>query len=356
MRMPYLTRTTFYLMIVLILCFMFHVPISFADPPPTQTDKPQNILRIGTMAPARVSYGKYMDEKLEELEKLTSLQFKFKLYPGGVLGDEPAMVKMVRDGELDGAFVSTFSLEKIAPEFLFLTLPYLFRDEYETEFIIEKYEPILAGFARKQGIEILALFPIGSAQIFSTVPISRPDKLRDKKLVCPEESKFFTDVFRTFRWQSPVPISFSEVESAFTNGKVEVVLANPASAIIFGWYPYIRYTVMGCFAPVTAAFLLNSNLYRSLPEEFRSKLTIFIREQGKKMLKRARRDDEIAMLGLMKRGVNIIRWSPEDMGKMRKNAKAFWDFGAGKWYPRKLLDDIVRDLEEYRAEKDTTEK
>lgn len=357
MRTSYFTRITFYLMIVLVLCLTFHIPISisFAESQQEQTDKPQYILRIGTMAPAGISYGKYLDKQMREIEELTDHRVKFELYAGGVLGDEPAMVKMVQEGELDGALVTTFSLEGVAPETLVLSLPYLFRDEYEVDFIIEKYKSIFAGYARERGMEIFSLLAFGSLQIFSTVPILRPDELRDKKVMSLEKSQFFTEFFRSARWQSPVSLSFSKVESALSSGKVEVVFGNAAGVVLLGWYPYIRYAVMECFAPGIAVFFFNSDSYQSLPEEVRSTLTKFAREQRKKGLKWSRRDDEIAMLGLMKRGVNIIRWSPEDMEKARKNAETFWDFGAGKWYPRKLLDDIVRDLEEYRAAKGTIE-
>jgi len=357
MRMSYLIRITFYLMIILVLCFTLHIPISIslAESPPPQTDKPQYILRMGTIVPAGISYMKYVDKQLRECEELLDHRVKFEVYAGGVLGDEPAMVKMVQEGELDVVLVSAFSLEGVAPETLVLSLPYLFRDEYEMDFIIEKYESLFAGYARERGMEILGLFPVGCAQIFSTVPILGLDELRDKKVMSLEKSQFVTEFLRSLRWQSPVPLSLSKVESALNSGNVEVVFMNPAAAVILGWYPYIRYAVMECFSAAIVAVFANSDLYQSLPEEVRSTITKVSREQRKKMLNWCRRDDEIAMLGLMKRGVNIIRWSPEDMEKARENAKTLWDFGAGKWYPRKLLDDIVRDLEEYRAARGTTE-
>jgi len=352
LRRPYLIWLTFYLPIILVFCFTLHVPISIslAESPQPQTDKPQYILRIGTIAPAGISYGKYMDKQMKELEKLTDHRVKVKLYPGGVLGDESAMVKMVQEGELDGAVLTTLSLGEVAPETLVLSLPYLFRDEYEMEFIIEKYESIFVGYARERGIEILGLSPMGSAQIFSTIPILKPDELRDRKVGCPEKSKFFTEFFRSARWQSPVSLSLSKVQSALSSGKVEVVFGNAAGVVLLGWYPYIRHTVMECFSVAFVVAFVNSDWYQNLPEEIRSTITKVSREQRKKMLKWARRDDEIAMLGLMKRGVNIIRWSPEDMEKQRETAKTFWDFGAGKWYPHKLLNDIVRDLEDYRRQ------
>ncbi len=353
MRTSSLTRITFYLMIILVLCFIIHVPISIslAESPPPQKDKPQSILRIGTMAPAGVSYMKYA----MEVEMLSDYSIKIELYAGGVLGEEPAMVKMVREGELDGALVSTISLEEVVPETLVLQLPHLFRDEYEMDFILENYEAIFAGYARERGIEILGLFPVGCIQTFSTVPILGPYELINKKVMSRKKSKFVKALLRSSLFQSPVSLSLSEVEPALNSGKVEVVFAPPAAIVILGWYPYFRYVVMGCDSVMIVGLLVNSDSYQSLPEEARSTLTKIIHEQRKKMTKRGRRDDEIAMLGLMKRGLNIIRWPPEDMVLVREDARTFWDYGIGKWYPRKLLDDILRDLEAYRAAKGTND-
>ena len=347
MRIFRFTRSTFYVLIVLVLCFIFHISISLAESPPPQTNKPKSILRIGTIVPAGVSYMKYA----MEVEALSDHRVKIELYAGGVLGDEPAMVKMVQEGKLDGALVTNLSLEEITPETLVLSLPFLFRDEYEMDFIIEKYESIFAGYARERGIEILGLFAVGSSPIFATVPILGPEEIRNKKIFSLEKSQFSTELFRSLRWQSPVSLSFSEVESALNSGKVEVVFGPPAAIVIMGWYPYIRYVVMESGSVVIVAFLINSDSYQSLPEEVRSTLTKIIHEQRKKSMKQTRRDDEIAMLGLMKRGVNINRWSPEDMEKVREDPKTLWNFGIDKWYPRELLEDIIRDLEAYRAAK-----
>ena len=290
------------------------------------------------MVPAGVSYMKYA----MEVEALSDHRVKIELYAGGVLGDEPAMVKMVQEGKLDGAFVNTFSLEEIVPEALVLSLPFLFRDESEMDFIIEKYETIFAGYARNRGMEIFALYPLGFSPTFSTIPILGYEELKNKKVMLLKKSKFVAAYLRSFNLKSLVPLSISEVESALNIGEVEVIVTPPTALVIMGWYPYIRYVVMNLDANMIGGFLINSELYQSLPQKVRTTLKKMFGQQRNKMLKLFRRDDEIALLGLMKRGVKIIRWSPEDMEKVREDAKTLWNFGIDKWYPRELLEDIIR--------------
>ena len=156
-------------------------------------------------------------------------------------------------------------------------------------------------------------------------------------------------------WHFGIPLSISEVETALSSGKVEVVFGPPAFAVVSGWYPYIRYVYMACFSPMIGVVIANASFYRNIPDEVGSVFKELIPRQQEINLKRIRRDNEIAMLGLMKRGVKITQIPTEDMGMMFASSKPFWDSGAGKWYPRELLDNILRDLEAYRAGEVTME-
>ena len=116
-----------------------------------------------------------------------------------------------------------------------------------------------------------------------------------------------------------------------------------------GWYPYIRYVYMTCFTSPVGAAIFNADSYQNSPEEIRSLITELIQKQRKPILKQVRRDNEIAMLGLMKRGVKIIQLQPELIEGRHEAMKPYWDSGVGKFYSRELLDNILRDLEAYRT-------
>ena len=342
MRLFCFTRNSLSLLITLVLCFTLHIPgtISLAGSPPPQKEKPQYVIRVGTMMPAGVSHMKYFEKEMRELEALTNHRLKFELYTGGVLGDQPAMVKMVRNGQLEIALLSPSGLAEAVPETLILSLAFLFQDEFEMDFILEKYEPLFAQYAHERGIEILGISPGGCSPIFSTVPIS--GDIREKKVMTVKKWTLSSG-------ENRIPLSFSEVEPALNSGKVEVVFGPPAVVVTMGWYPYIRYAYMTCAASLVGALICNSEIYQDLPKEIRSVIAEFMQKQRKTNLKRIRRDNEIAMLGLMKRGVKIIQIPPEKMERQREATKPSWYSGVGKFYSRELLNNVLRDLEAYRA-------
>ena len=342
---------------ILVICFIFaFLPtFAFSDSPKQKEIEEPFVFRIGTIVPAGVSYMKYAEKALRDFEEATDGRVKCKLYAGGVLGDGFDMVKMVQNGELEGAFVLSYGLEKIVPEIMVLTVPLLlFDDEFELSYILDKYKPIFAQYALESGIEILDLFPAGCLYGFSAVPISGVADLKGKRFMCLKNSDFSCPSQKSDFF---IPLSLLEVESALSSGKVDIVYAPPTAAVIMGWYPHIRSIILGqyCFSPVIAAFIANHAAYHQLPEKTRSMFSKSISDQREKMIRQVRRDNEIAMLGLMKRGVDIIQPTPEEIAEGRKASRPSWDWGIGKAYPRHLLEDILRDLEAYRASQNRME-
>ena len=338
---------------ILVICFIFaFLPtFAFSDSPKQKEIEEPFVFRVGTIMPAGVSITKYIEKEMRELDTLTDHRLKFELHSGGGLGDEPAMVKMVQDGELDGAIVTPSGLGDLVPESLILSLPFLCRDEYEMEFILEKYEPIFAEHARKRGVGILTLATAGCSPMYSTVPLSGPGDMRKKKIMCIGKSGI-TRCANDFS----IPLSLSDMESALSKGEVEVVFGPPSFVVVMGWYPYIKYVYMSCFVSPIGAVIVNLDRYQRLPEDIRSVITELISKQKKINQKRLRRDNEIAMLGLMKRGVKIIQIQPEAIEEGREFSKThWWDSGVGKFYSRELLNNILRDLEAYRADQNRME-
>lgn len=63
----------------------------------------------------------------------------------------------------------------------------------------------------------------------------------------------------------------------------------------------------------------------------------------------ARRDDNIALLGLYKRGMRVIKLKPEKLHVFRERSKNTWNRLKGKLYPAWLLDELLREIEIYRS-------
>ncbi len=68
------------------------------------------VLKFATLMPTGTSWTKLLDDWVEEVEQKSEGRLKFKMYPGGVMGDDKAVLRKIRLGQLHGAVLTTSCL------------------------------------------------------------------------------------------------------------------------------------------------------------------------------------------------------------------------------------------------------
>jgi TRAP-type C4-dicarboxylate transport system substrate-binding protein len=81
----------------------------------------------------------------DEAQQKTANAVQFKIYPGGVMGDERDMVRKMHIGQLHAAMLSSASLASMFSEIDVLQIPFLFNSYPETDFVVSRMED---GFKR----------------------------------------------------------------------------------------------------------------------------------------------------------------------------------------------------------------
>ena len=64
--------------------------------------KEQYVLKFATLMPPDTSWMKIIDAWAADVEKESKGRLKFKMYPGGVMGDEPDVLRKMRINQLQG--------------------------------------------------------------------------------------------------------------------------------------------------------------------------------------------------------------------------------------------------------------
>ena len=58
------------------------------------------VLKFATLVPADTAWMKEMDRWADEVNKKSQGRLTFKIYPGGVMGDEPDVLRKIRSRQL----------------------------------------------------------------------------------------------------------------------------------------------------------------------------------------------------------------------------------------------------------------
>jgi TRAP-type C4-dicarboxylate transport system substrate-binding protein len=85
--------------------------------------KPDLHLKVATVAPEGSAWMKVMRQIDREVRDATDNAVGFKVYPGGVQGDEAVVLRKVRSGQLHGGGLSGLGLGLIAPETRVMEVP-----------------------------------------------------------------------------------------------------------------------------------------------------------------------------------------------------------------------------------------
>ncbi len=139
-------------------------------------------IKLATLTPA----GSVWDEALKnigaEWSRISNGAISFKIYSGGVAGDEGDMLRKIRIGQLDAAVLSGMGFAKMHPELFILNLPFFYRSDEELLYVLDRMKGKLEGFIRDKGFNIVAWELAGWIYFFSKDKVVYPQDLMTHKV------------------------------------------------------------------------------------------------------------------------------------------------------------------------------
>ncbi len=93
---------------------------------------------MATLAPEGSSWVKAFNALNAEVMKKSENKVQFKIYPGGVLGDETDMLRKTKIGQIQGVALTSAGLSSVFPEFDVLQVPFLFQKYEEVDYMLDE--------------------------------------------------------------------------------------------------------------------------------------------------------------------------------------------------------------------------
>jgi TRAP-type C4-dicarboxylate transport system substrate-binding protein len=197
-------------------------------------------LKLATLAPDGSAWLQVLKAAADEVRQGTGQSVQFKIYPGGVMGDERDMVRKMHIGQIHASMLSSASLANLFSEIDVLQIPFLFNSYSEADFLVEKMESGFKAGLEQNGYLALGWSEAGFVYLMSTVPVGTLDQLRKAKVWIWSDSPMAKAIFGE-AGVSGVPLSISDVLVGLQTGLVEVVYAPPSVAIALQWFTRIKY-------------------------------------------------------------------------------------------------------------------
>jgi TRAP-type transport system periplasmic protein len=198
------------------------------------------VLKIATLSPDGSNWMIAMRQGAKEVAKKTDNRVRFKFYPGGIMGDDKAVLRKIRIGQLHGGILTSGSLSKFYPDILVYNMPMVFKSFGEVDYVRKHMDRLIIDGLEKGGFVIFGLAEGGFAYLMSTTPIKNTDDLRKNKVWIPENDELGLATFKIMG-STPIPLPLAEVRTALQTGLINTVTASPIGAIALQWYTQVNY-------------------------------------------------------------------------------------------------------------------
>ena len=314
------------------------------------TARAQTVIRMATPVPEGTLWAREIHRFQERVDKETDGQVRFKVYFGGVAGDELQMGERIRREQLDGAFSGGMLCMRAAPSMRVMRVLGLFQGRAELNYVLGRLKPIIDEEFRKAGFVNLGLVGVGPELIFSRRPIHT---LADAKAV------------RLWTWGADNTLSpglaglgftitradVSDAGRLYDDGKVDGFIAAPTAALAFQWSARVKYMLPLRLASLDACIIIADRAFDPLPDTYKTIIRNAAAFAATHCEEFGKDQDEALLGGLFaKQGLMTLPVSPEVRSQFFSEARALREKMAGTLVPVALLNRVLALLADYRAE------
>lgn len=316
--------------------------------------EPQYLVKMASIIPEIGPAMELVSEMKKELLERTQGRLGMMIYFGGVMGDEPDIVRKMRLGQLQGgAFLTLIGLGQICPAAKVLELPFLFNSNDEVDHIVFNMQTAFSRLFEEKGAYLVSWGEIGFGRFFFKNPVKTIEDIKKVKMTSFIGDPVFSASEKAAGFGNLIPLTVPEVLTGLQTGLVNGAL-NPAVGLVsLQWNTQVNYVLNVPFAYSPAGTVVDKKFFDQLPRELREVFFDVWKKREVNWIQIARKMEKEAYEGLVRRG--MIEIDKENslaiVEEMKKGTQPLYDKFIGEYYPAWLLSEILNSLAQYRQGK-----
>jgi TRAP-type C4-dicarboxylate transport system substrate-binding protein len=324
------------------------LPARSAELPPAQP--PEFVLKLSAVAPEGTSWADTAHKFQKYVEQKSAGRIKVIWYLGGIMGDEPDEFLKIKMGQLQGAGLANVGLGMIAPETRILSLPFLFNNSAEIDFVLDRMQPQFQRLFEEKGFYLAGWLDIGFSYWFLQSHVESIQDFPKCRMWAWKKDPVITEFAELLGFQN-VPVGFPDLLAALKAGQLDSFYSPLYAALALQWYAYAKYIIDLPFTLPPSAIVMDMKFLSGLPSDLRK----IIKEGWNLCLPELRKisrvDNEITYQGFLKEGIREIKLSEDNVKAIREKARPLYQKFSGQHYPAWLLTRLQDTLAEYRSSK-----
>jgi len=314
---------------------------------PASGEEKGMVIKLATLAPEGSSWAKAFNALNSEIIKKTENKVQFRIYPGGVLGDEKDVLRKMKIGQIQGAALTAGGLSAIYKDIDVLQIPFLFQNYGEVDYVLTKMDSYFRKGFEENGYVLLGWSEAGFLYLMSTIPIASVSDLKKAKVWIWEESPMSKAIFDE-AGVSAIPLSIPDVMVGLQTGLVNVVYVPPTGAISLQWFTKIKYVTDVPLVYLLGGLVLRKDTFNQIPPSLQSVLLESFQKHLEPLKTVTRDENRDAMKVMTKQGVKLVTPSKDQVDEFKKLSNKAIGHITGQSFSKKSLEEVTSLLESYK--------
>jgi TRAP-type C4-dicarboxylate transport system substrate-binding protein len=222
----------------------------------------QTVIKLATLVPDRSTWHEILLDQVHRWEADAGEGLQVRIYPGGVAGDDPAVVRKMRIGQFQGAALSVEGLVAIDEAFRVFQVPMFYRSPEEVFHVLDALSPLLRERLEERGFVLLNWGYGGWVHLYSREPIRSVADLRSQKMFLWGGEERSMRISRSVGMQ-PVGLAATDIMMGLQTGMIDAIATTPLAALSFQWFRLTPHQLDPGIAPLIGATVLTKRAWDS---------------------------------------------------------------------------------------------
>ena len=306
-------------------------------------------IKMATLAPKDTYWHQALLQMGERWRQISGGKVSLTVFAGGVDGDEPQMVRMMRVGQLQAAGLSGSGLAQIDRSVNCLQLPLMLDSDAELDWVRERMSPRLEKILESKGFVLLSWSDVGWVYFFTKKPAARPDDLRKMKLFTWLGDNETLELYKASGFH-PVPLEATGILMGLQTGLIDSFDVPPLAALANQWFPLAPYMIDLKWAPLVGAMVVSKPSWDRVPEPFREPMLEAARASSEQIRTEVRKLGAEAVTAMQKRGLKVTTLDTAALADWRREVDAIYPKLRGRYVPADLFDEVRTLRNQYRSQ------
>ncbi len=304
--------------------------------------------KIASLAPQGSVWINHFRDFAKEVEEKSNGEVGIKIYPGGVMGDDLAMYRKMRVGQLHGGGFTMSGIANVVPDFRVMAIPFFFDNYMEVDVVSRQLTPYFKEKFDENGLELLYLTEVGFIYGMSTAPTLTIGELKKRKSWVPTGDPLAAEYLKLLG-VNPVPLTIPDVLSSLQTGLVDTVYTSLYGSLVMQWFTKAAYITDFPYGYAYGAIAFSKKAFSKLPPQYAALIHKLAEKHFSALNKKTRQSNKESRDVLMENGVAFIEASAEVRNQLVENRDITVTKLVGESFSQEAYKRVTQILEKMRA-------